>query len=196
MFNFRSAKSKWREKALMNFIWQRANTHTRIFIDSIRVTENTFFICFVIIFLCNFHFQIDVFRSIRDDEGNQLTHNFRPIQPLGDRVVIYVPPSSETNMPNSNLDGLYPAMIEPPQTIDLNSPVNHDKFQGEPDDGTPDGVDEDIRKIEQDLNAVDTDTPSHPKNTKKHKNNGSINSLSSVALIMSAFLWMSLNCPR
>lgn len=123
-----------------------------------------------------------------------MTHNFRPIQPLGDRVVIYVPPSSEADMPGSNLDGLYPAMNEPPQTIDMSSPVNHDKFQGEPDEGTPDDVDGDIRKIEQDLNALDTETPSHPKNTKKHKNNGTINSLSSVALIMSASLWMSFNC--
>lgn len=143
-----------------------------------------------------FHFQIDVFRSIRDDEGNQLTHNFRPIQPLGDRVVIYVPPTSTADTTDSNWDGLYPAINEPPQIIDFDSAVNHDKFQGEPDEGTPDDVDRDIKKIEQDLNALDTETSSHPKNTKKHKNNGSINSLSSVALIMSAFLSMSFECAR
>ncbi|XP_058830890.1 carbonic anhydrase 7 [Topomyia yanbarensis] len=35
------------------------------------------------------HTQIEAFRALEDDEGHPLTHNFRPIQPLGDRVVLY-----------------------------------------------------------------------------------------------------------
>ncbi|XP_058458649.1 carbonic anhydrase 7 [Malaya genurostris] len=35
------------------------------------------------------HAQIEAFRALEDDEGHPLTHNFRPIQPLGDRVVLY-----------------------------------------------------------------------------------------------------------
>lgn len=34
--------------------------------------------------------QIELFRNIHDDEGHQLTHNFRPIQPIGDRQVWFV----------------------------------------------------------------------------------------------------------
>lgn len=33
--------------------------------------------------------QIEAFRALEDEEGRPLTHNFRPIQPLGDRVVMY-----------------------------------------------------------------------------------------------------------
>lgn len=33
--------------------------------------------------------QIEAFRALEDEEGHPLTHNFRPIQPLGDRVVLF-----------------------------------------------------------------------------------------------------------
>lgn len=154
---------------------------------------------FYSLFCCSFarsRSQIDVFRSIRDEEGNQLTHNFRPIQPLGDRVVFYVAPTSTANEIDVELDGLAPPITEPPQNIDLHGQVNHDKFQGQLEEETPDDIDRDVKKIEHDTNALDTDTPSHPKNTKKHKNNGSINTISSVALIMSAFAWMSFSFAR
>lgn len=35
------------------------------------------------------HKQIEAFRALEDEEGHPLTHNFRPVQPLGDRVVLY-----------------------------------------------------------------------------------------------------------
>lgn len=61
------------------------------------------------------HAQIEAFRALEDEEGHPLTHNFRPIQPLGDRVVLYntdeiikdvdlgadIPPS-EVEGPNGN----------------------------------------------------------------------------------------------
>lgn len=138
-----------------------------------------------------FWFQIDVFRSIRDDDGNQLTHNFRPIQPLGDRVVFYVPPYSAA-VPDLELDGNIPAITEPPQNIDSNAPVKHDKFQGDLEEETPDDIDLDMQKIDQDLNSVEKDTKNHPKNTKKGKNSSSIISISNVTLIMSALIWISM----
>jgi carbonic anhydrase len=36
-----------------------------------------------------FVFQLELFRALLDEEGNPLTHNFRPVQPLGDRIVLY-----------------------------------------------------------------------------------------------------------
>jgi hypothetical protein len=30
-----------------------------------------------------------MFRALQNDEGHALSHNFRPIQPLGDRIVLY-----------------------------------------------------------------------------------------------------------
>ncbi|XP_055312343.1 carbonic anhydrase 1-like [Sitodiplosis mosellana] len=36
------------------------------------------------------HAQIELFRTIQDNEGHHLTHNFRPIQPLGGRDVYFV----------------------------------------------------------------------------------------------------------
>lgn len=32
-------------------------------------------------------FQLDKFRSLEDSDGNTLSHNFRPVQPIGDRIV-------------------------------------------------------------------------------------------------------------
>lgn len=39
--------------------------------------------------------QIAKFRSLRDPEGNKLTHNFRPIQPLNNRIVLANSPHSD-----------------------------------------------------------------------------------------------------
>ncbi|XP_053666644.1 carbonic anhydrase 7 [Anopheles marshallii] len=35
------------------------------------------------------HAQVQAFRALENEEGHPLTHNFRPVQPLGDRVVLY-----------------------------------------------------------------------------------------------------------
>lgn len=34
--------------------------------------------------------KIEHFRSLQDSDGFMLTHNYRPIQPIGDRVVWYI----------------------------------------------------------------------------------------------------------
>lgn len=57
--------------------------------------------------------QIEVFRTIHDNEGHRLTHNFRPIQPLGDRDVYFV---SSLNYPGKELD--QDRMLEPSQHLD------------------------------------------------------------------------------
>uniref|UniRef100_A0A182QLY7 carbonic anhydrase n=1 Tax=Anopheles farauti TaxID=69004 RepID=A0A182QLY7_9DIPT len=35
------------------------------------------------------HAQVQAFRALEDEEGHPLTHNFRPVQPIGDRVVLF-----------------------------------------------------------------------------------------------------------
>uniref|UniRef100_A0A182IYA9 carbonic anhydrase n=1 Tax=Anopheles atroparvus TaxID=41427 RepID=A0A182IYA9_ANOAO len=35
------------------------------------------------------HAQVQAFRALKDEDGHPLTHNFRPVQPLGDRVVLF-----------------------------------------------------------------------------------------------------------
>lgn len=32
---------------------------------------------------------MESFRELENEEGNALTHNFRPVQPLGDRIVLF-----------------------------------------------------------------------------------------------------------
>ncbi|XP_011876072.1 PREDICTED: carbonic anhydrase 2 isoform X2 [Vollenhovia emeryi] len=55
------------------------------------------------------HEQLAAFRDLRTAEGNKLTHNFRPVQPLEDRVVLHNipkeqdPPGSTSN--DHNFDG-------------------------------------------------------------------------------------------
>lgn len=42
---------------------------------------------FNIIFILFIHLQIENFRCLEDTEGNIMNHNFRPIQPINDRIV-------------------------------------------------------------------------------------------------------------
>lgn len=45
-------------------------------------------------------FQLAAFRDLRTQEGNKLTHNFRPVQPLEDRIVLHNIPR-EQNTPKN-----------------------------------------------------------------------------------------------
>lgn len=49
--------------------------------------------CYFIKFLA---FQLAAFRNIKNSEGNKLTHNFRPVQPLEDRVVFQNIPKEQS----------------------------------------------------------------------------------------------------
>jgi carbonic anhydrase len=35
------------------------------------------------------HDQVEEFRSLQDTEGDYMTHNNRPVQPIGDRIVLF-----------------------------------------------------------------------------------------------------------
>lgn len=45
-------------------------------------------------------FQLAAFRNIRTIEGKKLTHNFRPVQPLEDRIVLQNIPREQTTPKN------------------------------------------------------------------------------------------------
>ncbi|XP_011876073.1 PREDICTED: carbonic anhydrase 2 isoform X3 [Vollenhovia emeryi] len=57
----------------------------------------------------SYWYELAAFRDLRTAEGNKLTHNFRPVQPLEDRVVLHNipkeqdPPGSTSN--DHNFDG-------------------------------------------------------------------------------------------
>nr|XP_029725889.1 carbonic anhydrase 1-like isoform X2 [Aedes albopictus] len=60
------------------------------------------------------HSQIEAFRALDDEEGHPLTHNFRPIQPLGDRVVLY---NTDEIVKDVDLGGAEP----PPSEVEQNA---------------------------------------------------------------------------
>lgn len=45
-------------------------------------------------------FQLDAFRNLRTTEGKKLTHNFRPVQPLEDRIVLQNIPRQQNTPKN------------------------------------------------------------------------------------------------
>ncbi|XP_040152809.1 carbonic anhydrase 7 [Anopheles arabiensis] len=51
------------------------------------------------------HAQVQAFRALENEEGHPLTHNFRPVQPLGDRVVLY---NTDEIIKQVDLDGEQP----------------------------------------------------------------------------------------
>lgn len=106
--------------------------------------------------------QIDVFRSLRDEEGHKLTHNFRPIQPLGDRVVWLATNKTITKHHGSNDS----KSTDSPQPSSTAKPELSSK-----EDINEDDLDSTGKKVEDiDDNRVDTQTK-HPKHTGK-KNSG------------------------
>jgi hypothetical protein len=46
---------------------------------------------------------LEHFRTLEDEEGNTLTHNFRPVQDIGDRIVLFSSPLNDEV--DNNLDG-------------------------------------------------------------------------------------------
>lgn len=61
--------------------------------------------------------QIEVFRTIQDNDGHHLTHNFRPTQPLGGRDVYFVT-SSDGDTDENEIFGKNDVRLEdPPQDL-------------------------------------------------------------------------------
>lgn len=64
-----------------------------------------------------------MFRHLRDEHNHTLSHNFRPIQPLGDRHIWY------------NLD-----INEIDKEVDLGREIPYDTVDNNLDDGAADGA--------------------------------------------------------
>lgn len=56
-----------------------------------------------------------MFRDLLDEDGHVLTHNFRPIQPLGDRIILFNIIDDDDN----TLDHHNPEDELPPQVVDI-----------------------------------------------------------------------------
>lgn len=87
------------------------------------------------------HRQIQMFRDLLDEDGHILTHNFRPIQPLGDRIVLFNLKDLDdntlhmTDSPNNNI----PPEVDSGITFDrTDSPK--DEIPPEMDSGTNDDL--------------------------------------------------------
>uniref|UniRef100_A0A182NH68 carbonic anhydrase n=1 Tax=Anopheles dirus TaxID=7168 RepID=A0A182NH68_9DIPT len=65
------------------------------------------------------HAQVQAFRALEDEEGHPLTHNFRPVQPLGDRVVLY---NTDELIKQVELDEEHPPE---PEGVDTNKLDTH-----------------------------------------------------------------------
>lgn len=121
-----------------------------------------------------------MFRTIHDEDGHDLTHNFRPTQPVGDRAVYFV-----TSLKSG--DSLYglderPRFDEPSQHInyDSNDDHKHDRLTKST---TPIGIgandeiasnDDPNAVIDQTNNdiTVETTTSRHWKFPKLGRNTG------------------------
>lgn len=119
-------------------------------------------------------FQIELFRTIQDNEGHHLTHNFRPIQPLGDRDVYFI--RSLAN--NDKNFGQKSILEEPSQDLNKDNSENNDHLiiknstSAEQNDGGINGQNslETVEQKEVDHLRQET-TTIHPKKfTKLGKN--------------------------
>lgn len=119
--------------------------------------------------------QIELFRTIHDDEGHSLTHNFRPTQPVGDRAVYFV--ESRKSMGTDDF-GEDTRLEEPPQDIDIEH--KHDRLTQD----APSMSEHSTNNAEQStamapeqapngnaLDSVETTTIRHRKFPKLGKNN-------------------------
>lgn len=65
--------------------------------------------------------QIEAFRALQDSHGHHLTHNFRPIQDIGDRIVLFnidnvddnTLEAQVVNRPATNVDDEIPEELDP-----------------------------------------------------------------------------------
>ncbi|CRL06421.1 CLUMA_CG019616, isoform A [Clunio marinus] len=88
--------------ALQDFI-QTANTHEYYVYNGSLTTPP----CLEVVTWLDFydpiqisHDQLESFRQLEDLEGNSLSHNFRPVQPIGDRIVWFTSDRISENDPN------------------------------------------------------------------------------------------------
>lgn len=140
-------------------------------------------------------FQIEVFRTIRDEEGHQLTHNFRPIQPLGDRDVYFITSSYDGILENDQTH-----LVEPSQDLDsklTNTPAKQKQLTEDTDATINDNIDNDIDsaiQADQAHNDVEAETSTVHHRRKFGKLGSDANSISLVNGLLvttSVILWMT-----
>lgn len=121
-----------------------------------------------------FLLKIELFRTIQDNEGHHLTHNFRPIQPLGDRDVYLITTLDDTD----NIFGKDDTRIdEPPQNLDhLNSEYKQSTLTESTTYNTIDNNDSNGLNEhpipEQQQNDIETTPTSHRRPFHRPKGNG------------------------
>lgn len=115
-----------------------------------------------------------------------MTHNFRPIQPLGDRVVWLVTNKTITKNHNENDNPITE------QELNTTKPNVSKEKSHSGEDSKEDGLDSTGKKVQDvDDNSIDTQTK-HPKNTGK-KNSGSQLNISHTTMFLFAMVSMLLS---
>uniref|UniRef100_A0A182WJ26 carbonic anhydrase n=1 Tax=Anopheles minimus TaxID=112268 RepID=A0A182WJ26_9DIPT len=76
------------------------------------------------------HAQVQAFRALENEEGHPLTHNFRPVQPLGDRVVLY---NTDELIKEVDLDEEHPVEPEGVDTNKIDTPKSDETINSPKD---------------------------------------------------------------
>jgi hypothetical protein len=74
---------------------------------------------------------LEPFRALQNEDGEALTHNFRPIQPLGDRIILY---NVENDAADNRLDPKSGATMK-----SIQNPVTKFLDQSSSEDNSLDG---------------------------------------------------------
>lgn len=120
-----------------------------------------------------------MFRDLLDEEGHVLTHNFRPIQPLGDRVILFnIIDNDDNALDHHNTDD------------DIPPQVNNDDGNNDLLDPTNE-LENDNKNVLNELpdNRLDeSDTGDRTVNKKTKLDNGSMTHLVSLYLLSMTIL--------
>lgn len=106
-----------------------------------------------------------MFRDLLDEEGHILTHNFRPIQPLGDRIILFniIDDDDNTldnNNPESRPEDDVPSQVDEDEDVDNDlADVNNAK-PNVLNDSPDNNLDEDEDKIDSTTNKAKLDSAS------------------------------------
>ncbi|GAB0096249.1 carbonic anhydrase [Sergentomyia squamirostris] len=104
------------------------------------------------------HDQLEKFRALEDTDGARLTHNYRPIQPLGDRIVLFnTEDVIENNLQNRN--GPAYAVVPAEEPVAKPTELENEKIPDVPDQ----------QEITEPSNTVDTEKPQSEKKGVKRK---------------------------
>lgn len=117
--------------------------------------------------------QLEKFRALQDSHGQTLTHNFRPIQPLGDRVVLFNTKDIDTNtLDNGEIPQPAPPSVDESVEKSLTKIEDDPKNEYDTIDGSTEQSGDDIDRAKPDMaeipdNAVD-EKDAKEENPKHH----------------------------